>query len=111
MSTRYYAEVIYRTGQARFFNLSEGTWTLWGGLCALNNQDNAFAKGSVLGGLTSDLQPICVRMTDISSIIFKSEKPSLVSSIRALNKTLGGVPLFYRANPLECDSHYDNPLS
>jgi len=86
----YYVDMVYKTGMTARVWLSEGTWAVWGGRIACN-KDNPFAKGSVLVGLDQTMNPICVRTRDLSTMqLGEYLQPN---------------------NPLNCEDHYDNPLS
>jgi len=94
----YYVDVVCGGIHTRVM-LSEPTWSYWSMRCA-NHEDNPFAKGTVLCGLSNTGNPICLRTKDISIMQFcEGNKPL---SIKVKEK---------QSNPLNEDCHYENPLS
>jgi hypothetical protein len=92
-----YIDVVYRAGNGARVALNEDTWTYWSVRCA-DIEDNAFAKGAVLIGLDVEQNPVCLRLSGVVAVQFGEYQKPLIIKVK-------------QKNPLNEDSHYENPLS
>ena len=87
-----------KTGGGSRIALNKATWDVWSKRCVIQDEDNAFAKGSVLIGLDTQSNPICIRLKDVSAVQFTVMQQPLKITVE-------------EKNPLNRADYYDNPCS